>query len=173
MINKEEHRALVLYYLCDKHINIGEIDKYMYIYQKVGFMLNYRFKLGVHGIKSRVFSAYLEEQFSYGFVTSVDKKMSLTTLSLPNYEDMVVTKSEDGVLDNVFELISPLEPDKLDLLVAADLLLNDTLKSNNIEALVSSRSYIESTLSNLCSAYTKENFNSVIAVISTLDKIQI
>ena len=154
----------------DSGISIGRLNCYMYVFQKVGFKLDYSFRINVSGVRSKNFSRYLEEQVSTGLLTQKKGIISLTNESIGVLERFILSYDEIVSSDRVIEVLSSLSDDELHLVCVTDIIINDVIESKGVGALVESRDFIENSVSNLCSAYTKENFNLAVALMKNLKK---
>lgn len=151
-------------------ISTGRLNCYIYILQKLGFTLDYQFRVNVSGVRSKSFARYLEEQISTGFITQKDGNISLTSESLKVLESFILTWEELDSTSRVKYILDRLTDDELYLVCIVDIIITDVIKTRGIEALVTSRNFIENSVSNLCSAYSKENFNLAVALIRRLKK---
>ena len=136
-------------------ISIGRLNCYMYVFQKVGFKLDYSFRINVSGVRSKNFSRYLEEQVSTGLLTQKKGIINLTSESVGLLERSILSYDEIVSSDKVIEVLSSLSDDELHLVCVVDMIIEDVIKTKGVGALVDSRDFIEKSVSNLCSEYTK------------------
>lgn len=154
----------------EKPISTGRLNCYIYILQKLGFNLDFQFRVNVSGVRSKSFSRYLEEQVSTGFIVQRNGDITLTSESSRVLENFILTWES---LDSVFKIKSTLDAlsdDELYLVCIVDIIITDVIKSRGIDALVTSRNFVENSVKNLCSEYSEANFNLAVALIRKLKK---
>lgn len=163
-------RLYCLLLASENGISIGRLNCYMYVFQKVGFKLDYSFRINVSGVRSKNFSRYLEEQVSTGLLTQKKGIINLTSESTALLEMSILSYDEILSSNKIIEVLSSLSDDELHLVCVVDMIIKDVIKTKGVGALVDSRDFIEKSVSNLCSAYTKENFNLAVALMQKLKK---
>lgn len=163
-------RLFCLLLLSDSSTSISRLNCSTYLMQKIGFNLDYTFRLNVSGVRSKSFSRYLEEQVSTGLILQTNGFICASKDSLYTLENFVLFYNEIEVVDRIKTIISNLSDDELHLICVVDMILEDLVKTKGVNSLVTEREFIESSVENLCSAYSKENFNLAISLLRTLKK---
>lgn len=163
-------RLFCLLFASETPIGISRLNCYTYIYQRLGFSLDYPFRINISGVRSKSFARYLEEQVSTGFVVQNNGYIELTTDSYATLEDFVLTFEELTSAVKIKDTLDSLTDEELYLVCIVDIIIEDVIKTKGIDSLASSRSFIEKSVSSLCSEYTQENFNLSVALLRRLKK---
>lgn len=163
-------RDLILLELCSRGIEVTRIDKYMYMYQKFGFNLGYKYKISVNGVKSRTCQKYIEECLSRGDIVVSEGKFYCTASGLTSLEKMCMSLVEYEKLVGIRRKLNTLSDSDLDMLVVIDIIYQDVQKESGIQALVDNRQDIENMVGNVCNAYTPSKFIELIGFISDLER---
>lgn len=163
-------RLFCLLLLTDTPISIGRLNCSTYILQKIGLCLDYHFRINVSGVRSKSFSRFLEEQVATGVALQNNGFISLSKDSSYLLENFVLSFDDLSKLDKVQDILSKLSDDELHLVCVVDMIIEDMIKTKGVNGLVTERKFIESSIENLCSAYSQENFNSAISLLRNLKK---
>lgn len=163
-------RLFCLLLSAESDISIGRLNCYTYMFQKLGFSLEYPFRINVSGVRSKSFARYLEEQVSTGLVLQKNGTIVLTKDSSTLLEGFILSYDELSVTDRIKKILDNLSDDELYLVCIVDIIIEDVIKSKGVDALVTSRNFIETSVKNLCSEYTEENFNLAVSLIRKLKK---
>ena len=94
----------------------------------------------------------------------------LNSDSLLQLGSFVLFYNELTTVDTIKSILDKLSDDELYLVCVVNIIMEDLIKSKGVDALVSSRDFIEQSVENLCSEYSKENFNLAISLLSKLKK---
>lgn len=163
-------RDLTLLDLCSKGIEVARIDKYMYMFQKFGFNLGYRYKISVNGVKSRTCQKYIEECLSRGDIVVSENKLFCTQNGLVLLDKMCLTWTELQKLSGIETKLNSLSTSDLDMLVVIDIIYHDVESEGGVQALVDSRENIEKMVDNVCNAYTPSKFIELVGFMSELER---
>ena len=150
--------------------NIGRLNCYSYILQKIGFSLDYSFRINVSGVRSKSFSRYLEDKMSTGLIAQDNGVISISNDSSDMLDNFVLSFDELSIVDNVNSILSMLSDSELYFVCVVDMIMNDVVKTKGLDALVTSRDFIESSVESLCSDYSKDNFNLAVSLLRRLKK---
>lgn len=169
MITSDD-RLFCLLFSAESGISVKRLNCYNYILQNLGFSLDYSFRINVSGVRSKNFSRYLEEQVSTGLIIQKNGIIMLNSDSLLQLGSFVLFYNELTTVDTIKSILDKLSDDELYLVCVVNIIMEDLIKSKGVDALVSSRDFIEQSVENLCSEYSKENFNLAISLLSKLKK---
>lgn len=163
-----DDRFFVLMHLVEGGVHVSRLNCMIYVYQMLGFNLEYQYRLGVSGIRSKGFSVYLEEQIAKGVLEQ--KKGVLTLANDDVLCDFALTYEDFEVLDRLDNVINEMSDNTLYMLCVLDLVMSNVVSKNGLQALITSRDFIESSVSNLCVGYSEQEFNRVAGILRILRK---
>ncbi len=166
-----EDRSFLLYATCRNGIDVNRYDKYMYIFQLLGFDLSFRFRLGVNGVKSKNCSSYLEEQISNGYVSVSNGVLRTTDYGDRGLSNGVVDYNEYHIMEETLGILGNLSYNDLNLLVIIDLVISNNKDKNGLNYLVSNRDLIEGTVQNIWHTSSTDKFNEMVGIISKLERL--
>ena len=169
MITSDD-RLFCLLFSAESGIGIGRLNCYTYMFQKLGFVLDYPFRINVSGVRSKSFARYLEDKVSTGLVVQKNGTIVLTRDSSLILENFILSYNELSTVDRIKKTLDGLSDEELYLVCIVDIIIEDVIKTKGVDALVTSRNFIETSVKNLCSEYTEENFNLAVALIRRLKK---
>lgn len=151
-------------------ISVKRLSCYMYLLQKIGFNLDYTYSITTRGIQSKNFSRYLEKQVSTGLLQQTRGTIIPSQQGVSYLERCIVSYDEYICPRLLVSMLDKLSDEELYLVCVTDIILQDIIKSRGIDALLKEREFIETSISNLCSAYSKDNFNMTISLLSKIEK---
>lgn len=163
-------RLYCLLLASENGIVTSRLNSYMYILQRLNFKLDYSFRLNTSGVCSKIFSRYLEEQVATGFLEQKRGIISPTRESSLALSNMILSFDEIENSTKVITVLNSLSDDMLHLVCITDIIIQNVIKTMGLNELVAQRDFIESSIENLCSAYSKDNFNLAVSIIESLKK---
>lgn len=170
MINSRDRLFYLLFSIEDNKLSVGRLNCYMYIFQLLGVNLDYKFRINTSGLRSKNFSRFLEDQIAKGVVCQKDGYIAITNDSESLVDNYIMSFRDIRITNYVKSILSDLSDDELYLVCIVSIIMNDVISSRGIDALVTSRNFIENSVKNLCSAYSSDNFNYSIAFLRKLEK---
>lgn len=166
-----DDRFIVLYYLASDGIVVERIDKYMYMFQKFGFDMQYRFKVSVNGTVSKPFRRYLEDEISKGNLVVKDNTLYCSYEGLDLFNGVCFSLDEVERMDILIEALDKLTLQDLEMLVVIDIVMNDVDRQGGVNALMKQRDTIEKLVGNVCSTYTPSKFVYLVGFLNELELI--
>lgn len=165
-----DNRLFCLLYYTEDSITTYRLNCYMYLLQKLGLKMGYVFRVTVSGLRSKNFALYLEEQLSLGVLEQKSGLIYLSSDSRFTLDSFVVSLHNLNVMLKLKHILSSLSDDELYLVCITDIIINDVVSTKGVDSLIAQREFIESSVKNLCSIYSKENFNLAVSLILKLEK---
>lgn len=163
-----DDRLFSLISCCEYEIESRRYVPYMYIYQMAGFEMGYSFRITSSGLKSRDCEGYLNEAMANGILSTSKKKLRLNLDSDSALMQYPLDFNEIELLEYIDSTINNLEYDDLLFLCITDIVMQDMISKVSYEGLADKRDEVEGILASLSTAFSKENFNNALSVISKI-----
>lgn len=160
-----DDRAFCLSISCENGLQTNRVVGYMYLWEKLGYDVAFRYKLQSCGFCSNDCSAYLNE-----VVSSSDFKITDGVLHTADnndwFEEVPMSYRLIEITNKFKIMLDNLTNDELELVCLSDFLISTVVKEKSTEALIAEREVIETTLMRYCKAYSKENFDESLKFLN-------
>lgn len=150
---------------CSEQLSSNRLVSYMYMYQLAGLDYQFRYQIASSGIKARSINSFLNAVINEDKLEVIDGIVRLTTLGELYYTSVPLTYAEWEKINDIKSCLDSLSDEELYFVVLTDIVVSDTLKTYGVEGLMSQRTRITTTLSNLSREYSDENFDSALKII--------
>ena len=162
MVTRDD-REFCLAISCEGGLQSSRLTYYMYVWQMLGFNIQFRYRLQSCGFCSNDCSTYVNEAVGVGDF-NIDNMGYITPADhMTWYEEVPFSLEVIEILNNVKLFLDRLDQSDLELLCLSDLLITTVIQKKSAEALVTEQESIKSTLKTFCSSYTEEDFDSCIS----------
>lgn len=150
----------------DRGVSASRMTCYMYVLGLIGYKLDFRYKITSNGFVSSDLASYLNDLIGEGYLESNSGVLSFTDDLSEEMMKFPLWYYDLDMLTYTLDILRDLTSDELLLLCLTDVIVSDVMKKSNPSELKNQRATIECTLRKLCSAYSDENFDTCIRLIS-------
>lgn len=147
---------------CVDGLRSDRLVYYLYVLQKAGLDINFRYRVKANGIACRDVATALNTLIAHNKVKCEDGCLIPTAEGYLYYDNVLLTLQEWEQVWGIMRLLDSLSEDELFFVCVTDIVVNDMLKRSGVEGLSKSRSTIESMIGTLSGEYSADNFNTAL-----------
>lgn len=152
---------------CMNGVSCRKLPYAMYMLQCAGMDLAYKFTVKNSRLKSHGLQAVINNIQALGYIT---KKYELTDEGSYFLSHYFLTVAEDESIDNVCKLCVSMSADDLYLICVTDILIQEILDAEGVDALVKEKESIRGMVKGLCDAYSDEAFDDAVGIMRIIRK---